>query len=209
LTSSASATTVTVTDPAQPPVGAALYANNCQACHGDPWVGPAYDDMLMGMRRMTGARECTITASIYGTSVFPGGVPDMQGMQGMIGDAESAELATYLNSQAVTGEQRYVTTCAGCHGVDGSGGRSQISVLGLGAGATAAAIVNVNEMDFLACLPDSDVTEIEDFLLSKDVVNPPPAATPSSGGGGALGWILLLGMLLGRFLPLASRKPHA
>ncbi|MCJ7555421.1 MAG: PKD domain-containing protein [Gammaproteobacteria bacterium] len=206
LSSNPSLTTVTVTDPAQAPGGEAVYANNCQACHGDPWAGPAYDDMLMGMRRMTGARQCTITASIYGTSVFPGGVPEMQGMQGMIGSLEVAELATYLNSQAVTGEQRYITACAGCHGADGSGGRSQISVLGRGAGATAAAILNANEMGFLACLPDSDVTAIEDFLLAKDVVSPPVAPPPSSGGGGALGWILLLGMLAGRFFPLASRK---
>ena len=206
LPSAVSMTTATVTDPAQPSAGEVLYANNCQGCHGDPWASPAYDDTLSGLRRMAGARECTIDASINGTSVFPGGVPDMQGMQGMIGAVEAAELATYLNSQAVTGEQRYITSCAGCHGADGTGGRSQISVLGLGAGATAAAITNVNEMAFLACLPDSDVAAVEGFLLSKDVVTPPPVTTTRSGGGGAFGWIMLLVLLAGRTFPLVSRR---
>jgi PKD repeat protein len=204
--SNSTTTTATIADPAQPSAGEVLYASNCQGCHGDPWASPAYDDTLAGLRRMAGARECTINASINGTSVFPGGVPDMQGMQGMIGDVEAAELATYLNSQAVTGEQRYITSCAGCHGADGTGGRSQISVLGLGAGATAAAIANVNEMAFLACLPDSDVAAVEGFLLSKDVVNPPPVTTTSGGGGGAFGWIMLLVLLAGRAFPLVSRR---
>jgi mono/diheme cytochrome c family protein len=326
LPSAVSMTTATVTDAAEAIGGEALFAENCAGCHGDPWAKPAYDDSLYGLRRLAGARECTITASIYGTSVFPNGVPEMQYLQGMFSEQDIADLATYLNSRDATGEQRYVTACAGCHGADGSGGRSHENVMGEDAHETREAIREERDMRFLACMPDLDIAAITSFLTDAEGdndhdgigddddddddndgikddddddddgdelsdedehhhhtnqsdhdsdndglddgeevhehhTNPmdddsdddgltdgeevneygtdpndedsdddgysdgdevklmgtdplvassaTTASTSSSGGGGALGWILLLGMLLGRFLPLASRKPQA
>jgi PKD repeat protein len=165
LGSDPSATTVTVTDPAPAGSGEELYANNCQGCHGDPWAEPAYDESLFGVRRMAGARECTITASIYGNSVFPDGVPMMQGLQGRFSEADIVEMAAYLNSREATGEQRYVTACAGCHGADGSGGRSHESVTGEDAGETAEAIREERDMRFLECLPATDLAGIGSFLM--------------------------------------------
>ena len=322
LSSDPSFTTVTVTDPAEAIGGEALYAENCAGCHGDPWTKPAYDESLYGVRRMAGARECIITASIYGTSVFPNGVPEMQYLQGMFSEQDVADLATYLNSRDATGEQRYVTACAGCHGADGSGGRSDENVMGEDADETSEAIRDESDMRFLACMPQMDIKAIGSFLtdaegdndhdgigddddddddndgikdeddddddgdeLSDDeegdhgsnpsnhdsdnddlddgeevhehhtdpmdddsdddgltdgeevneygtdpndddsdddgysdgdeiklmgtdplVANSATTASNNNGGGGALGWILLLGMLAGRFFPLALRK---
>ena len=92
--------------------GEVLYNTHCLACHGDPWDEPAVDSALAGLRRVAGSRSCNIEGSIFGTSVFPNGVPEMQYLQGL-GAAELAAMADYLNSKQTTGEQRYVSTCAG------------------------------------------------------------------------------------------------
>jgi mono/diheme cytochrome c family protein len=141
----------------------ALYDANCLACHGDPWAGPAVDDTLPGLRRVPGARSCNIEGSIFGTSVFPNGVPEMQFLQGLTAP-ELDLLAEYLNSQDTDGERRYVTTCAGCHGNDGSGGRTDEDVHGESADETWEAIEEESEMRYLACMPRSDIDVITDFL---------------------------------------------
>jgi PKD repeat protein len=163
FSSDPSITTITVADPAELTGGEALYANSCASCHGDPWAGPAVDEMLMGMRRLAGARECTITASIFGSSAVP-----MMSYLDYLSAAEITELAVYLNSRDATGEQRYVTGCAGCHGADGSGGSSDEDVMGESAGETAMAIMEESEMLFLACLPESDLKAIGSFLTNAD-----------------------------------------
>ena len=48
---------------------------NCAGCHGDPWDEPPYDEALPGIRRVAGARSCTIYGSIYGTDLYPDGAP--------------------------------------------------------------------------------------------------------------------------------------
>ncbi len=160
-------TTVEVTDPAEPSDGQALYDTYCLSCHGDPWAGPAVDDTLPGLRRVAGARSCNIHGSIFGTSVFPNGVVDMQFLQGLT-EAEIEAMAEYLNSQETTGEQRYVTTCAGCHGNNGAGGRTGEDVHGESAHETWEAIEEEEEMQYLACMPDSDIEAIADFLMTFD-----------------------------------------
>jgi MYXO-CTERM domain-containing protein len=147
--------------------GEALYSTNCLGCHGDPWAGPAVDDTLPGLRRVAGARSCNINGSIFGTSVFPGGVPEMQFLQALT-VAEIDLLSDYLNSQDTDGERRYVTTCAGCHGNDGSGGRTREDVHGESADETWEAIADESEMHYLACMPRSDIDQIEDFLAGFD-----------------------------------------
>lgn len=160
-------TTVDVSDPADPSDGQALYDTYCLSCHGDPWAGPAVDDTLAGLRRVAGARSCNIHGSIFGTSVFPNGVVEMQFLQGLI-EAEIDAMAEYLNSRDTTGEQRYVTTCAGCHGNNGSGGRTGEDVHGESAEETWEAIEDEEEMRYMACMPESDIVAISDFLMTFD-----------------------------------------
>ncbi len=168
LESAAATTRVEVVDPvAGLPDDAALYDANCGACHGDPWDGPAVDDMLPGIRRVAGARSCNIAGSIFGTSVYPNGVPEMQFLQGLT-EADIEQIAAYLNSRDASGEQRYVTTCAGCHGEDGSGGRVDEDVHGDSADETWEAIYDEEEMVYLACMPRSDIDMIADFLGTLD-----------------------------------------
>jgi uncharacterized protein (TIGR03382 family) len=149
------------------PDDAALYDANCAACHGNPWDEPPVDDALPGLRRVAGARSCNIAGSILGTSVFPNGVPEMQFLQGMA-DGDIDTIAEYLNSRDASGEQRYVATCAGCHGNDGSGGRVGEDVRGESAGETWEAIGEESEMHYLACMPDSDIDAIAAFLGGGD-----------------------------------------
>jgi mono/diheme cytochrome c family protein len=156
-----------ISDPTAKSDGEALYDASCLVCHGDPWVGPAADDTLPGLRRVAGARSCNIEGSIFGTSVFPNGVPEMQFLQGLTA-AEIDLLAEYLNSQDTDGERRYVTTCAGCHGNDGSGGRTGEDVHGESASETWEAIEEEDEMHYLACMPQSDIELIADFLGGLD-----------------------------------------
>jgi PKD repeat protein len=146
--------------------GETQYNNYCASCHGDPWVGPAVDPELLGVHRVTGSRACSTDASIFGTYVFPNGVPEMQFLQTLANDGsiDSEKLADYLNSREVTGEQYYVTACAGCHGEDGSGGRVGESVIGDDAGDIREAIREESTMQFLACLPDSDIQAMAVFL---------------------------------------------
>ena len=168
LDSVAATTRVDVVDRvASQPDDAALYDTYCLACHGDPWAGAAVEDALPGLRRVAGSRSCNIAGSIYGTSVFPNGVPDMQFLQGLP-EADIDAIAEYLNSRDTSGEQRYVTTCAGCHGDDGSGGRTGEDVHGDSADETWEAIYDEEEMAYLACMPRADIDAIEGFLGSHD-----------------------------------------
>ncbi len=160
-------TSVTITDPDAAGDAADLYQANCAACHGDPWNGPAVDHSLPGIRRVAGARVCTIVGSIFGTSVFPNGVPEMQFLQGL-SETEIESIADYLNSRETTGEQRYVTACAGCHGNNGWGGRVDEDVHGDTAGETFEAIFEESEMRYLACMPESDIVAISEFLAGFD-----------------------------------------
>jgi PKD repeat protein len=166
--SAAATTRVEVVDRvADQPGGAALYDSNCGACHGDPWDGQAVEDMLPGLRRVAGARSCNIDGSIFGTSVFPNGVPEMQFLQGLA-EADIEAIAEYLNSRDASGEQRYVTTCAGCHGDNGAGGRVDEDVHGDSAEETWEAIYDEDEMAYLACMPREDIDAIADFLGGYD-----------------------------------------
>jgi PKD repeat protein len=202
MTASAT-TTVTITAAAND--GATLYALNCADCHGDPWGGPAVDAALAGTKRVTGARSCTISGAIFGTSVFPGGVHDMvtYGNQSLSTTAIDA-IAGYLNSHQVTGEQRYVTACAGCHGNDALGGRTGERVSGAGAGSINEGIDEVRAMRYLGCMPQDDVSQVSTYLKSL-----PSSGDGSSdgdgGGGGAVDLALLLGAALLGFVRVAFR----
>ena len=190
-------TEAVISDPADQGDGGALYDANCLACHGDPWVEPAVDQTLLGLRRVTGSRTCNINGSLFGTSVFPNGVPEMQYLQGL-GETEIDALAEYLNSQDASGEQRYVSTCAGCHGNDGSGGRVGEDVYGESAGETWEAIQEEHEMQYLACMPESDIASISDYLAGIDDDNDDDDDDDdhddgtSGGGSSGLPFLLLL-----------------
>jgi cytochrome c553 len=129
-------------------------------------MDPAVDPALVGAHRVAGARSCSIEASIFGTYIFPDGAPGMQFLQGLANDGsvDAEQIAEYLNSQSVTGEQRYVTACAGCHGDDGKGGRTREGVTGESAHEIREAIREEGSMRFLACLPDTDINSIAAYL---------------------------------------------
>jgi PKD repeat protein len=150
------------------PDDSSLYEAYCAGCHGDPWASPAIEETLPGLRRVAGARACNIAGSISGTSVFPDGVLAMRGLGDILTTADIEALAEYLNSQETSGEQRYVTTCAGCHGNDGSGGRVGEDVHGESAEETWEAIYDEDEMNYMACMPRSDIEAIADFLGGRD-----------------------------------------
>ena len=160
-------TRATITDPVGAGDAPDLYQAYCASCHGDPWSRPAVDDSLPGIRRVAGARACNIAGSIFGTSVFPNGVPEMQFLQGL-SETEINSIADYLNSRETSAEQRYVTTCAGCHGNDGSGGRVDEDVHGDTASETFEAIAEDSEMHYLACMPETDIVAIAEFLAGFD-----------------------------------------
>jgi len=172
----------TVMITAQVPVsgGELLYNQNCGFCHGDPIVGPAVDATLAGLRRITGSRVCSIEASIIGNHAgrpdevrFPDGVPEMSFLQGLSFD-DMQQIAGYLNNGQVSGERRYVSNCAGCHGNDASGGFVNEDVRGEGHG-TWEAIIEEASMNYLACLSGSDVDQIAAFL-DHPVANDSPIA---------------------------------
>jgi MYXO-CTERM domain-containing protein len=91
----------------------------------------------------------------------------MQHLQGL-SNADIEWLSEYLNSSEINGEQRYVTTCAGCHGDNGAGGRVDEDVHGDSAGETLEAIADEEEMHYLACMPRSDIDVIANFLTGFD-----------------------------------------
>lgn len=160
--------------------GELLYNQNCGFCHGDPIVGPAVDATLAGLRRVTGSRVCTIEASIFGNHAgergdvrFPDGVPEMQFLQSLSFD-EMQQIADYLNTGQVSGERRYVSNCAGCHGNDGSGGFVGEDVRGDGH-ETWHAISEESSMNYLGCLTGTDVDQLAAFL-DHPVANDAPVA---------------------------------
>jgi len=174
--------------------GKALYDVHCLDCHGDPWGGPAVDASLAGLKRVAGARGCTIEGAIRGTSVFPGGVPAMVDFgNGSLSNQEIDSIAGYLNSRGESGEQRYVSACAGCHGNDGRGGRVNEGVRGEGAGSIREAIREEGTMRFLDCLPASDVDSIAGYLKTGTGGS---QAGSESGGGGSTDAVALAGLLL-------------
>ena len=176
--------------------GEALYGANCASCHGDPWSGSAVDSSLPGLKRVTGARSCSITGAIFGTSVFPQGVPDMVAFGNrQLTTTQIDAISVYLNSRTVTGEQRYVATCAGCHGNDGRGGRVGKSARGENANGLAEAIRETRSMQFLGCLPSSDIQSTATFLGSSNSADGGSDDGGGGGGGGSTGGTTLLGLL--------------
>ena len=88
----------------------------------------------------------------------------MQFLQGVLSAAQIQAIADFLNLGTVTGQQRYITTCAGCHGADARGGRTGDNVRGASAGDTREAIDDERDMRFLRCLPSSDLNSIGTYL---------------------------------------------
>jgi PKD repeat protein len=174
--------------------GAELYSSNCADCHGDPWTGSAVDAALSGHKRVTGARSCTITGAVFGTSLFPAGVPDMVSSGNQLLTATQIEaIAGYLESSTVSGEQRYVATCAGCHGNDGRGGRAGGNVRGASTNDIAEAIREKQAMQFLSCVPTSDIQAMSSFLKAGSTSG---SSDGGGGGGGTTDGALVLGLLV-------------
>ena len=189
--------TTTVTITASGGTGEALYVANCLACHGDPWSGSAVDASLSGLKRVAGARSCTIEGAIFGTSVFRNGVPDMVAFGNQQLSTASIDLiAGYLNSRDATGEQRYVAACAGCHGNDARGGRTGEGVQGDGAGEVRDAIREDNAMRYLDCMSDADVQQVATYLKTIPSSGGGSDGESDGGGGGSAGGTLVDALLL-------------
>ncbi|MGE5304743.1 MAG: c-type cytochrome [Alphaproteobacteria bacterium] len=90
----------------------------------------------------------------------------MQFLQGQLSAADIQAISDSLNSNPATGQQRYVTACAGCHGLDANGGRVGEGVRGASASAILGAIQEERPMGYLGCLPASDVKDIANYLQS-------------------------------------------
>ena len=119
----------------------------------------------------------------------------MQFLQGLVsnGSVDVDQIAEYLNSQTATGEQRYVTACAGCHGDDGTGGRTREGVVGESAHEIDEAIREEGSMRFLACLPDSDIDTIAAFLGGTSSDSDDDDSERDGGGGsGDFPFLLML-----------------
>lgn len=87
----------------------------------------------------------------------------MQFLKGVLSAAQIQAISNFLNTGTVTGQQRYITDCAGCHGADARG-RVGDSVRGASAGDIKEKIGEVRAMRFLSCLPASDINAIGTYL---------------------------------------------
>jgi len=88
----------------------------------------------------------------------------MEFLKGTLSDQQLQAISSFLNSFPVSGQQRYITDCSRCHGLDASGGSVHKDVQGDDARKIRHAIEDKRAMRFLSCLPGSDVTEISAYL---------------------------------------------
>ncbi len=153
-----------------PLTGERLYMNFCKSCHGS--AEPA--NMMpppTAPRKVIGARTCSIKGAIYGTYVFKGGVYPMRTFKGAFTDMQTKMISDYLNDfNGINGQQRFTTTCAGCHGMDAKGGRVDEDIRGEDAHDIFEAIQDEDPMYFLKCLlytPD-DIHDIGYYLMMLD-----------------------------------------
>jgi hypothetical protein len=122
------------------------------------------------VREVVGAATCSIDGSIFGNPLFRNGVPSMRFLQRLLSPADIQAISDYLNDPAfqgtITGQDRYLAGCAGCHGINARGGRVHENVRGKGAGSIVEAIREDRAMNFLGCLPASDLQAIGSYLRS-------------------------------------------
>ena len=100
--------------------------------------------------------------------MFPGGVPEMASLKEVLTPADIEAISDLLNSNLVTGQQRYITACAGCHGIDARGGRVGEGIRGASAGGILEPIQEEGPMGFLGCLPASDIKAIGNYLTGNN-----------------------------------------
>ncbi len=80
----------------------------------------------------------------------------MQFLAGQLSIPQLQAIATFLNSFPVSGQQRYTTACAACHGTNPS----------IEGGDIIEAISEVSPMRFLGCLTPPDIRDISAYLGS-------------------------------------------
>jgi len=88
----------------------------------------------------------------------------MEFLKGTLSDPQLQAISSFLNSFRVSGQQRYITDCSRCHGLDASGGVVHKDIQGDDARKIRNAIEDKRAMRFLSCLPGSDIKEIGAYL---------------------------------------------
>ena len=208
-----------VGDQVQGGQGAALYAANCAACHGQNGAGTENGPALTNV----GAASADF---MLRTGRMPLSAPTQPARRGrpVFNDTEIEALVGYVSSlgpgpsippvtvsdgtDLAAGRAQYVATCAACHGAAGSGDA-------VGGGAIAPALLNTapqqvgeairigpGQMPAFSSdqVTDAQLSQIAAYLQFLRTPAAAPGGEPVGGVGpvaeGFVGWIVYLGGLL-------------
>jgi len=132
--------------------GEELYTAFCESCHGARGLGG-----VVG-RPLRGVTPCSIQEAI---DRFILGMDFLA----ILTPAEVAAISDYLNTFPFDGEDLYISTCLGCHGKRGEGGRVAENVQNKSRFEIYEEMNDEDAMRFLrSCATVPMLTEIEDYL---------------------------------------------
>lgn len=137
--------------PAAAQTGEDLFLAHCSGCHGLEGTGG-----VVG-RPIRGARICSMWKAIHS---FILGMEHLE----ILTPQQLFQISEYLNSFQISGEDRYIATCLGCHGKRGEGGRVARNVQGEDTSDIIDAIFDEDAMAYLTCLSPGDVQQIAGYL---------------------------------------------
>lgn len=144
--------------PPPPPDGPTLYTNYCASCHG-PLASSAK------LNKTAAQIQAAIDANT-------GGMGGLSSLTPTEVQAIADALAGIGTPPPATGEQRYITLCQGCHGVNGTGGSAK-AIVGVSANQITSAISAIVAMQSIL-LTGTDALDIANFLASGGGTQPPP-----------------------------------
>ncbi len=148
-----------IAPPPPPPTadGPTLYANYCASCHG-----------VLASSSKLNKTAAQIQAAIDANKGGMGGLSNLTPTEVQaIADA----LASVTTPPPSTGEQRYITLCQSCHGLNGTGGSAK-AIVGVSANQITSAVTTITAMQNIL-LTGTDAQDIADFLASGSGTPPP------------------------------------